>query len=108
MQSQSLAELIVKLEKDCEQAQSSSSPQFHIRAEWTGTNALTLSEVNELNVYFNRRYSEYAITIIGNSGLIDKLGVEGCVVILVGHMVVSDELPDVFSTLYAAAPIHLK
>lgn len=108
MHNQALAELIVKLERDCEKAQEASVPQFHIRSEWVGGNWLDCSDLNELNIYFNRRYAEYAITVIGGSGIIDNSNLPGSVVLLVGHMVVTSDLPDVFKQLHDQAPPHLK
>ena len=108
MQSAAMAELMVKLERDCETACEAHTPQFHIRSEWTGENTLTIGELNELNVYFNRKYPEYAITVIGNNGILDHLGVQGTVMLLVGHQVFNKDLPDIFGQLYANAPPHLK
>ena len=108
MNNQSLAELIVKLERDCEKAQEANVLSSTSAVSGLAGMGLILVILTKLNVYFNRRYAEYAITVIGNSGVLDSRDEFGSVVLLVGHMVVTSDLPDIFKRLHDQAPPHLK
>jgi hypothetical protein len=108
MHSFAMAELMVKLERDCETAVEKLAMQFHIRSEWAGDNRLTMGELNELNIYFNRKYPMYAITVVGNNGILDDRNITGTVILMVGHRVLDETIPDIFHQLYLSAPPNLK